>query len=86
MRGPAGNRLLRLLGVSCATAGFLAWMALAWTAFSDPDRATPQGDEGGRLLGWGLTGTVGMIVGMLLLHVAVQASESDGRDDDPPPD
>lgn len=85
MRARAGPILLRLLGVLCAVAGLLAWIALAWKAFSTPDIATPQGEAGGRLLAWALVGTVAMIVGMIFLHLAAQPAEREGHDDRPLP-
>lgn len=81
----AGHLLLRWLGGLCATAGLLAWIGLAWRAISDLDGVTPEGEEGGRLLGWGLTGTVLMIVGMILLHLAVIASEGEDQEELGPP-
>jgi hypothetical protein len=85
MRAPAGHHVLRLLGGLCATAGFIAWVALAWKASSSRDGVTPQGDEGGRLLVWGLTGTVLMIVGAVLLHFAVDAVDRHKQDERTPP-
>lgn len=81
MRGSVGNLLLKVLGALCAAGGLVTWVALAWTAFTQPDVATPRGSEGGRLLGWALVGTIVMIVGMILLHVAAQAAERGGHDD-----
>jgi hypothetical protein len=78
MRASAGQRLLRVLGVLCAAAGVLAWIGLAWQAVARLDEVTPEGDEGGRLLAWGLTGTVLMIVGMVVLHAAADASRREG--------
>lgn len=69
-RSSIGRPILLLLGGLCATAGFLAWVALGWRAFSNLDGVTPQSDEGGHLMVWALTGTVVMILGMVLLHVA----------------
>jgi len=80
MRASLGATLLRLLGALCAAAGLLAWIGVAWTAFSDPDRATPQNGEGGRLTGWALVGTVVTIVGMILLHLAAQRAERGERE------
>ncbi len=65
--------VLLFLGGLVATAGFLAWMTLAWSAFSDADAVTPQSDEGGRMMLWALTGTVLMIAGMIVLHFAQDA-------------
>ena len=85
MRTPAGHHVLRLLGGLCAAAGVLAWVGLAWKASSSLDGVTAQGDEGGRLLAWGLTGTVLMIVGAVLLHFAVDPSEAEEQDEHAPP-
>lgn len=85
MRTSAGQHLLRILGGLCLVVGFLAWIGLAWTAISDPDGATPQGEASGPLMAWALTGTVLMIVGMVLLHVAAGAVEQEQRRDRPPP-
>ena len=85
MRASAGHHLLRLLGGLCAAVGVLAWIGLAWTATSDRDAVTPQGDEGGRLMVWALTGTVLMIAGALLLHLAPDGSDDEERGDPSPP-
>lgn len=74
MRG-AGNHILRILGGLCATAGFLAWIGLIWRAVSDLEGVTPQSDGGAQLMTWALTGTVLMIVGMVLLHLTQRATE-----------
>lgn len=81
MRGSIGQHLLRLLGVVCAAGGLLAWVGVAWTAFSDPDVATPQGEAGGRLTAWALVGTVAAILGMIFLHLAARADERDAQDE-----
>lgn len=75
MRASAGQTLLRLLGVLCAAGGFVAWIALAWKGFSEPDLATPEGEAGGRFLAWALVGTVAMIVGGIFLHLAARAED-----------
>lgn len=77
--------MLRLLGGLCAAAGLLAWIGVAWEAISDLDGVTPQSDKGGRLMVWALTGTVLMIVGMVLLHVAADAAEREETEDGTPP-
>ncbi len=48
---------------------------MGWSAFSDLDGMTSKSGEGGRLVVRGLTGTMLMIVGMILLHVAEDAPE-----------
>ena len=85
MRTPVGHQIVRLLGGLCAATGVLAWVALVWKASSSLDGVTPQGDEGGRLLAWGLTGTVLMIIGAVLLHFAVDPPEEDEQERRPPP-
>ena len=65
-----GQVVLRLLGGASALAGVFAWIRVGWKAISDLDAITAEGAEGGRLVVWGLTGTVLMIVGVVLLHVA----------------
>lgn len=77
MRVPTGHFFLRLLGGLCAAAGALAWAGLAWQAFSQLEEISPQSDEGGRLMRWALTGTLLMIVGMLLLHVGAEPAEDE---------
>ena len=81
MRSSAGHHLLRLLGVLCSTAGFLAWVGLAWKAISDLDDVTPESDEGGRLMVWALSGTLLMILGMVLLHLAQDVAEREASED-----
>ena len=85
MRALAGHHLLRLLGVLCAAAGLFAWIALAWRATSNLDSVTPQSGEGGRLMAWAVTGTVLMIVGAVILHLAVDATEREVREERTPP-
>ena len=85
MRSTLGQHLLRLLGVLCAVAGFLAWIGLAWKAFSDIDGVTPESDEGGRLMIWAVTGTVLMILGMVLLHLAPDEAEPGAPEERTPP-
>jgi len=85
MRRSAGHHVLRLLGVLCAVVGVLAWIGLAGKAISDLDGVTPQSDAGERLMVLALTGTVLMIVGAVLLHVAEDASEREGREGRTPP-
>lgn len=80
MGSSAGQRLLRLLGIACAIAGFGAWVGLAWQAFVSADEITPESDEGGRLMTWALTGTLLMIAGLGLLHVVADAARR--ADDD----
>tara|TARA_R110002072_G_scaffold167853_1_gene321396 strand:+ start:2144 stop:2404 length:261 start_codon:yes stop_codon:yes gene_type:complete len=75
MRSSHGQRALLVLGVLCAAVGLLAWIVVGWSAFSDLEGMTAKSDEGGRLMVRGLTGTVLMIVGMILLHVAEDAPE-----------
>ncbi len=48
---------------------------MAWKAVSDMDGVTPQSGEGGRLMAWAVTGTVLMIAGTIVLHVAHGGSE-----------
>ena len=72
-----GQFILRFVGGLCAVAGFLAWIGLAWRAIADLEGVTPESDEGGRLMVWGLTGTVLMILGMVLLHVAAAGAETE---------
>ena len=84
-RTSAGPLVLRLLGGLCAAAGFLAWVGLAWRAIADLDGVTAQGDEGGRLMRWALTGTLLMILGTVLLHVAADATERDEQEERTPP-
>lgn len=75
VRASAGNLCLRVLGGVCSAAGGLAWVVLGWKAVEGIDRVTPQGEEGGRLMVWAVTGTLLMIGGMVLLHVASAAEE-----------
>ena len=82
MRMPAAHHVLRLLGALFALAGLLAWGGLAWKAVAAIDDVNPQGEEGARLLTWGLTGTLLMIVGMVLFHLAADAAEKD--EEEPP--
>lgn len=74
------NNLLRLLAFLFAAAGLLAWIGVAWKAFVGIDGISAQSGEGGRLMSWALTGTVLMIVGMVLLHVAPGASDREGQE------
>jgi hypothetical protein len=85
MRVRNGRHLLQLLGVLLATAGVLAWIGLAGQAISDPEGVTPQSDEGGSRMAWALAGTVLMIAGLLVLHVAPDGPEEGARDDRTPP-
>ena len=85
MRSSTGHLFLRLLGGLCAAAGFLAWIGLLWRASSDLDGVTPQSDEGGRLMVWALVGTVLMICGAIVLHLAQDAAERDDREEPGPP-
>lgn len=80
MRLSPGHYFLRLLAGLFAAAGFLAWIGVAWRAFSGIDNITAQSDEGGRLMSWALAGTVLMIVGMVLLHVAADAADRDRQE------
>ena len=66
-------------------AGVLAWIRLAWEAISGLDGVTPQSDEGGRLMVWALAGTVLMVVGVLILHVAADAPEDEEQEGRTPP-
>ncbi len=84
MRSSAGQHFLRLVGGLLTAAGLFAWIGLIWTAFSDFDSVTPQSDEGGRLMRRALTGTLLMILGMVILHLGQDADESDTEDDQPP--
>lgn len=85
MRSSSGQLLLRLIGGLCATAGFLAWIGVAWKAISDIEGVTPQSGLGGRLMLLAVTGTVLMIVGMVILHVAQVAAERTAQGEDSPP-
>jgi hypothetical protein len=85
MRASVGPLLLRLLGGLCAVVGVLAWVGLAWKASSNPDAVTPQSEEGGSLMVWALFGTVLMIVGALLLHVAPDGAEDGEQEGRGPP-
>ncbi len=81
MRTSAGNLFLRLAGGLLGVVGFLAWIGVAWRAVADVESVTPQGEEGGRLMVWAVTGTVLMIGGTILLHLAADASEREERKD-----
>jgi uncharacterized membrane protein YidH (DUF202 family) len=70
MRSSPGQHFLILIGGLVAMAGLLAWIGVAWRAIADLDSVTPEGAEGGRLMLWALTGTVLMILGMIILHFA----------------
>ena len=85
MRTLASYHILRILGGLCAASGLFAWLALAWRATSNIDSVTPESGEGGRLMAWAVTGTVLMIVGAVILHLAVDAAERDGRGERTPP-
>ena len=65
--------------------GFAAWVAVAWTAFSDIDRVTPESDEGGQLMTWALIGTVMMILGAIFLHLAQGPADRETSDEHRPP-
>ena len=73
------RNLLRLLGGVFTAAGFLAWIALAWRAVSDLEGVSPENEEGSRLMGWAVAGTVLMILGAILLHFAVAEDERDDQ-------
>lgn len=81
MRSSAGTRLLRLLGVLASIGGLLAWVGLAWRALSDLEAVTADSPEGARLMTWALVGTLAMILGTVLLHLAANADESSERAD-----
>ena len=85
MRSSPGQHVLLFLGILCAAVGLLAWGVVGWKAFSDLDGMSSKSGEGGRLVVWGLTGTVLMIVGMLIMHVAEDASEEAEQEDSAPP-
>ena len=70
MRSASARVLLRLLGGLFAAIGFVAWMGLAWTGISELDTVSAESEEAGTLMFWALSGTILMIVGMILLHVA----------------
>lgn len=71
------RRFLRFLGGLCAALGGVAWIALVWEAGSDLDGVTPQSDGGGHLMGRALTGTLLMIAGMVILHLAAETPEQE---------
>ncbi len=71
-RSAAMPLVLRLLGGALALAGFAAWVRLVWVALADLDEVSPEGGAGTSLVTWGLTGTVLMISGMIVLHFALQ--------------
>ena len=85
MEGRTGQPVLRFLGGLIATVGFLCWVGLGWRAVVNLDAATPQGEEGGRLMVQALVGTVLMIAGMIVLHFAADASEREESDERRPP-
>lgn len=70
MHPSARRRLLVALGILCAAFGVVAWFGLAWQALDDLDSISPHTGEGGKLMVWGLVGTVSMILGMILLQAA----------------
>ena len=76
MDSSRGHRSFRLLGVLCMVGGLCSWGALGWGALKELDRVTPESDVGGRLLAWGLVGTVLMIAGLAFLQIAARAEES----------
>jgi len=84
MQTSAGHHLVRLLGIGCAAVGILAWARVAWRAVASIDSISSQSDEGGRLLVWGLTGTLLMIAGAVLLHVAASADEREEQEEQMP--
>lgn len=84
MRRSPGHYLLILVGGLCAAAGVLEWIRLFWKAVSELDTVSPEGGEGGRLLVWAVTGTVLMILGIVLLHVALDAAERREREEGAP--
>ena len=69
--------LLRLFGSLLAAAGFLAWIALGWKAFTDLEGVTAHSDEGSHLMVWALAGTLLMTLGIIVLHFAHALSERD---------
>ena len=85
MRSSLGQHPVSLLGILCAAAGFFAWIVVGWKAFTNLDGMTSKSDEGGRLMIWGLIGTVLMIVGMVILHLSDRAPERDEHEDSSPP-
>jgi len=66
-------------------AGLVAWIGLAWSVFADPEAVTPQSDAGGRLMTRALLGTVLMISGAVLLHLAQSAAEREAEEEHDPP-
>lgn len=84
MRSSPWRLFLSLIGGLCAAAGLLAWIGVAWKAISDLDGVTPQSDEGEHLMVWALTGTVLMILGMVILHFVQHAAEREAQEERPP--
>jgi len=76
-----GQPVLRVLGGLCATAGVLAWIGLAWTAFADFGTISAESDEGGRLMRWAVGGTLLMILGTVIMHLGANAQEQAEREE-----
>ncbi len=84
MRSSTGRPFLRVAGGLCALAGVFAWISLGWTALMDPEGVTPQSDAGGRLMTRALLGTMLMIAGTVLLHLAQDAAENEAEQEHDP--
>ena len=80
MRSPIKNRLVSVLGALLSIVGFLLWVRLGWEAVSGIEDASPQSTEGGRLMAWALGGTLLMVAGMIVLHVAVADPEQEAEE------
>ena len=66
---------MRLLAALFAAAGFSAWIYVAWKALTELDEISPENETGSDLMVWGVSGTVLMIFGAILLHFAAARSE-----------
>jgi len=70
MNRSTGRTFVLLLGGLCAVAGIAAWIVLGWKALAEIDGIEAHSAAGGRLIVWGLTGTLLMIAGSVILHIA----------------
>lgn len=75
MKPPTGPLLLRVVAGLLVLAGLLVWGGLAWTAVTQLDELSSKGEQGRDLMARALLGTVLMILGMIVLHFAADATE-----------
>jgi len=65
-------------------AGILAWCFLAWKSIKPLDEVKAHSDEGGSLVIWALTGTVLMIVSMIILQSVEYAAKREASQERTP--